>query len=177
VRRETWKDVIGYEGIYQVSNKGQVKRVAGGKGAVLDRILKPTPNGTGYLGVGLCRDGKRKQMLVHRLVAEAFFGPPPSPDHEVNHKSGNKTDNRVENLEWVTHSENGRYAFRVLGKRVGGVKGEKHGQSKLTPHKIKEIRRLYATGNYSQRELGRMFGTHQTNIGLIVRHEAWDHIP
>ena len=108
---EIWKDIKGYEGTYQVSTLGRVKSV----GRILsyknhqDREQKETVmnpyKSRDYLGIVLYSCGKRKSFLVHRLVANAFI---PNPDNkeEVNHKNGNKHDNRVENLEWVTHSEN-----------------------------------------------------------------------
>lgn len=69
---ETWKDVIGYEGYYQVSNLGNVKSLKS-YGGTTERVLAPQRNGTGYLKVMLCKDGKHKQFLIHRLVATAFI--------------------------------------------------------------------------------------------------------
>jgi len=173
---EIWKDVVGYEGIYQVSNRGRVMRIAPGPGAVVGRILKPMGGGNGYLRVGLWRDRKRTHLFVHRLVIEAHIGPAPSPDHEVNHKNGITDDNRVENLEWVTRSENERHAYRVLGRKAAPSKGEAHGLAKLSDEDVIGMRKLYATGKYTQAELGEMFGVSESNIGLIVRREIWKHI-
>jgi len=174
---ERWRDVIGYEGIYQASNLGRVMRVAGGvQGATAGRILKPIKQSDGYLRVALCRDGKRKQVPVHRLVLEGHVGSAPSPKHEGNHKSGVRDDNRVENLEWVTRSENHKHAYRVLARDPVCVLGEAHGLAKLTARKVCQIRELYASGNYTQRELGEMFGVHQVTIGRIVRRETWKHV-
>jgi len=151
--------------------------VAGGQGAQAGHILKPWRHKDGYLMVTLYRDGKRKKMLVHRLVAERFLGPAPSPDHEVNHKNGDKADNCPENLEWITCSENHMHAYRVLGREAAPSKGEAHGNSKLTRREVVEIRKLYATGRYTYAGLGKMFGVDCTNIGHIVRREAWRHVP
>ena len=139
------------------------------------RPLKPISHSGGYLVVGLWRDGKRKQKYVHRLVAIAFLGPPPSPKHEVNHKNGDKTDNRVENLEWATHSENGLHTHRVLGHEA--PRGEGVGTSKLTRRQVRQIRKLYATGKHTQRELGRMFGVTREEIWRIVHRVTWQHVP
>jgi len=177
VTREIWKDVVGYEGIYQASNMGRVMRVAGGQGAQAGRMLKPWRQSGGYLQLALCRDGKRTKLYVHRLVAERFLGPAPSPKHEVNHKNGVKDDNRVENLEWVTKSENEKHAYRILGREPKPSNGEAHGQSKLTRRQVKEIRRLYATGEYTQTELGEMFEVSDTTISRIVRRKTWKHLP
>lgn len=173
---EVWKDVVGYEDVYQVSNRGRVMRVASGMGATPGRILKPAWAGRGYLIVTLCRDGKGKRVYVHRLVLEAHVGPAPSPAHEGNHKNGDKTDNQVENLEWVTASENQLHACRILGKKNPGLKGEAHGSAKLTEEDVKEIRRLYATGDHTKAGLGRMFGVSDVTIGHIIRRKTWRHI-
>jgi len=171
--KEIWKDVAGYEGFYQVSNRGRIMRVAGGKGATIGRILIPVLNRhTGYLRVTLCRNGKRSCLYVHRLVAETFLKKP-SPDHdEVNHKSGNKHHNGIENLAWVTGLENSRHA----SEHGLNAHGEAHGCSRLTRQQVRQIRQLYATGDYLQRDLGDMFGVHQAHIGDIVRGDRWKHV-
>lgn len=99
-----WKAVPGYGGKYEVSNRGDVRNPKG-------EYLKPFPIPKGYLVVDLCHNGKKTHIRVNRLVAEAFI---PNPDNkaEVNHKNGNKADNRVENLEWSTKSENMIHAYR-----------------------------------------------------------------
>ena len=105
---EIWKDVAGYEGFYQVSNKGNVRSVArkDSIGRKRDgRILKPRYDKDGYLNVGLCKNGKSKTKNVHRLVAESFI-PNPKGFLEINHKDESKSNNRVENLEWCTREHN-----------------------------------------------------------------------
>lgn len=104
---EIWKDIAGYEGLYQVSNWGRVKSLWFSK----EKILKGGRNNKGYLSVLLCKDGKIKRHLIHRLVAEAFI-PNPLNLSEVNHKSEDKLDNRVENLEWCDHKYNNNYGTR-----------------------------------------------------------------
>jgi len=177
VSKEEWKDVVGYVGLYQASSLGRVKSLKPGRRRY-GCILRPARNNRGYLTVALYQDGKQSRVYVHRLVAEAFLGSQPSPDHEVNHKNGDKVDNRVENLEWVTKSENHKHAYGVLGRKpmLPNFCGEQHGMSKFTDGKVVEIRRLYATGNHSYRELGRMFGVSHNNIGRIVRCETWQHV-
>ena len=105
---EEWRDIPGYFGLYQVSNFGRVKSLVGTHRESRERILKPYKTKYGYLRVRLCKDGKVKQFYVHRLVAEAFI---PNPDNlpQVNHKNENKTDNKVENLEWCTAKYNQNY--------------------------------------------------------------------
>ena len=101
---EIWRDIDGYECLYQISNKGSVKSLKCGK----ERILKPKLNGSGYLKVGLCKNGSVKQFQPHRLVAQAFIQNPYNLP-EVNHKDENKKNNCVENLEWIRHIDNCNY--------------------------------------------------------------------
>lgn len=170
--KEEWRDVKGYEGIYRVSNAGRVMSLKPGKRRHR-HILKPYKRPDGYLEVDLWRDGKHKTLFVHRLVAEAFLEKP-SPDHDVvNHRNGNKIDDRTDNLEWVTGPENEKHAAE------NGLKahGEANGNARLTRDDAVKIRKLDAAGKHSQRELGKMFGVHHSTIGDIVRRETWKHVP
>lgn len=119
-----WKDIVGFDGAYQVSNDGQVRSVArtviASTGSVYHlkgKLLRPADNGDGYLFVALRCAGKYVQRTVHRLVAEAFI---PNPEHKetVNHIDGNKSNNLVANLEWATQAENNTHAIQ-LGLRSG----------------------------------------------------------
>lgn len=114
---EIWKDIEGYEGLYQISNIGRIKsqqrnvpHKGMGKFSVPERIRKPGDNGHGYLILPLCKNGAVKSRYVHRLVATAFI-PNLERKSTVNHKNGIKADNRVENLEWATQSENSQHGF------------------------------------------------------------------
>lgn len=113
---EIWKDVRGYEGLYQVSNEGNVKGPRG-------HVLKALPRRHGYLAVFLYKDGcPRLHESVHRLVAEAFV-PNPEGKPEVNHIDENKQNNRADNLEWVTRKENmrsGTVAARIGASGLNG---------------------------------------------------------
>lgn len=105
---EVWKRLKDYQN-YSVSSLGRVKN------AKTNQILKPCKCENGYLYVSLCKDGKRKSFAIHRLVARAFI-PNFEEKREVNHLNGDKFDNRVENLEWTTSSENKAHARAILGK-------------------------------------------------------------
>lgn len=115
---EFWKDIEDYQGSYQVSNSGRVKSldryIKSGKGKRLKKgqILKGCVTNRGYVNQRLWKDNKLKNVLEHRLVAQAFI---PNPDNlpEVNHIDGNKTNNHVDNLEWVTSSKNQKHAFKT----------------------------------------------------------------
>ena len=101
---EEFRDIPGYEGMYEVSNLGRVKNVETG------RILKPGKDRYGYLKVVLCKNGTRKTIKVHRLVALTFL-PNPNNYPEVNHRDEDKTNNTVDNLEWCTRDYNNNYSL------------------------------------------------------------------
>lgn len=114
---EIWKDVIGYEGYFQVSDKGRFKSVAReikkGKGKFLkpEKILSPYKMTTGYLGIRAEFEGKRKSFQIHREVAKAFI-PNPENKPEVNHIDSDRLNPSANNLEWVTRAENREHAIR-----------------------------------------------------------------
>lgn len=110
---EVWKDIKGYEGIYQVSNLGNIKNIESGY------VRKGYINkGNGYVYITLSNKGKIKNKRIHRVVAEAFI-PNYWKNPYVNHKDGDKTNNKVDNLEWVTPKENVEHAIKVLGVKYG----------------------------------------------------------
>lgn len=135
---EIWRDIVDYGGKYQVSNFARVRSLYRGK----TRLIKPDIIHTGYLRVTLYKDGKTKNHYVHVLVAQAFI-PNPEGKRQVNHIDGNKTNNRVENLEWLTPSENIQHAFETgLSKS-----GCEHGRAKFTAEQVREIRRDCVPGD------------------------------
>lgn len=128
---EQWKDVVGYEGLYEVSNLGRVRSVDRQikykdsyrtvKGIYIQQLYEPY----GHLFVRLCKEGKKKQMYVHRLVAQAFI---PNPDNLpcINHKNEIPDDNRVENLEWCTVTYNNTYGKRIEKEIMTKIKNGKY---------------------------------------------------
>lgn len=112
-----WKEISGYDGLYEVSDTGLVRSLKFGK----TRILKPRKHRDGYLFVRLCKDGKVRQMLVHRLVALAFIPNPQNLD-TVNHKNEDKHNNNISNLEWMTLTDNQNYGTR--NKRIAEARSK-----------------------------------------------------
>lgn len=120
---EEWKEIEGYEGLYEVSNLGRVKSLKYGK----ERILKAGKDGCGYMLVNLCKEGKMKMFRIHRLVAAAFI-PNPQNLPEINHIDENKENNCSDNLEWcdrkynINHgTRNERISKRVLCEETGEI--------------------------------------------------------
>lgn len=130
LKNEIWKDINGYEGLYQVSNLGRIKSLP--KFHQGERILKERIDRYGYLYIGFFKNKVKKYYKIHRLVAEAFI-PNPKELPCVNHKDENKTNNNVENLEWCSVAYNNSYATRL--ERVAA----KHRGKKLTAETKKKI--------------------------------------
>ena len=121
-RLEEWRPVVGHEGWYEVSDHGRVRRVRPATATRIGYILNPYV-WHGYRYVRLQQDGVKYVCRVHRLVLAAFCGPCP-PQHEANHKNGNKADNRPDNLEWITRSENMIHAWAIGLQTYNGKRKE-----------------------------------------------------
>ena len=162
---EIWRDVIGYNGMYQVSNLGHVKTFMFNKG----RVLRGSVNQHGYRTVNLRKNGVAKKVFVHRLVAEAFIDNPNDKPF-INHIDCNPLNNIVSNLEWCTQAENVHHTIR-MGRAVNVV-GEKNGKSKLTSDDVIKIREAWDMfHNYS--EVGRMFSVNPGTIWAIINNKTW----
>ena len=139
---EIWKDINNYEGLYQISNEGNVKSLDksynvgyGGIKHQEEIILKPTYVGNGYLHVCLCKNGNKEYKRIHRLVAEAFI-PNPNGYPTVNHKDENPENNKVENLEWCTQLDNVRHSSEHM-KHKKGITHSNTGEKYITYSKGK----------------------------------------
>jgi hypothetical protein len=161
LNKEVWKDIKGFDGLYQVSNLGRIKSLRYGT-----NILKPFLTGKGYLTVDLCFKGKRKSVRVHRLVADAFI-PNPTNKSQINHINGNKKDNSVKNLEWNTQSENINHAFKIgLNER-----SEEAGKKKKAVYQIKHGIIINQFNSISEAE--RITNTPRQNIRKVINGKRY----
>jgi hypothetical protein len=179
MQKEIWKDIVGYEGLYQVSNLGRIKSFArtwicgdrNSKKNKPETISKLHHNKQKYLQVWLCKNGEPKNFRVHRLVAQAFI-PNPQNKKTINHINGVKDDNRVENLEWLTIQENLNHAL-INNLRVF-AKGEKHGNSVLTKEKVLEIRKMQ--GSFTKMDIAKKFNVSHKTIRAVLNRSTWQHV-
>ena len=167
MNNEIWTSIKDFSN-YFVSNIGNVES----KKQSCRKRLKPFKIPKGYLIVRLRKDGKQYTKLIHRLVLEAFVGPCPD-GHETNHKDGNKQNNQLENLEWVTSSDNYAHAYRTGLQRPH--LGELHPNSKLKNDEVWLIKRLLWF-EYPQNKIAKMFRVISATINHIKTGKNWSHI-
>lgn len=134
-------------------------------------ILKPIQQNNGYTHITMYRDSVPKQTSVHRLIATIFI-PNPENKTQINHKNGIKNDNRVENLEWVTASEN---TLHALDNGLQNTRGRNHPMSKLTEDDILVIRDLKISG-FRASEIAKMYTISNSNIHDIINGRIWSHV-
>lgn len=159
-----WRDIEGYEGIYEVSCTGLVRRAG--------RVLKNNVCTNNYLSVSLSREGKVTPHRVHRLVAKAFLSNPENKPH-VNHKDSNRQNNNVDNLEWVTVSENMKHSYdkggRLAPKSWKGRVGSDHNKSKgFTLISPKGDKLVFGSGL----EAKRLYGFDNTSISYALVNQS-----
>lgn len=171
VLKEEWKNILGYEGLYLISNLGEVKSLPR-KGAYKNPyILKQAKSTAGYFQVCLSKNSKMRTKQIHRLVAEHFVINN-DKSLEVNHIDGNKENNHSSNLEWITKVENQKHAAR-LGLKA---RGKRQHSCKLTEAKVLKIRQLYKSGSYTYKLLSNMFSVHIGTIQGIIQRRHWKYI-
>lgn len=172
---EVWKDIKGYEGLYQISNFGRVKSLErivntnfGKPKLQLECYISGFKNTYGYKAYNFMKNGKTKPLLFHRLVAIHFI-PNPKNKSQVNHIDGNKINNHILNLEWATCKENINHCFKNGFK---SFKGEKHNQAKLNNKKVIYIRK----SNKTNKELALYFNVSISTIRDVKYRRSWKHI-
>ncbi len=163
-----WKDVKDYEGVYQVSDTGKVRRVGECRNQHTSwkskNVLSPGDNGSGYLKVNLSKNNKVKMFYVHRLVGKAFLPKPEEGRNQINHKDGDKSNNCVNNLEWMNNSENNKHSYDNLDRKT----------LKNNPKVSKPVIKLDKEGNIlekypSVREASRQTGVSSGGISAVCR--------
>lgn len=172
--KEIFKPIKGFEGLYEISNHGRVYSVVrkserkrqGGETFLRSeggKFLSQSFDSHGYLHVCLYNNRLKKQKCIHRLVAETFITNKNNKP-QVNHIDGNKENNHVDNLEWVTSSEDAIHSERVLGRQ--------RGHRILCPEKVREIRKLRA-GGMLMKDIGEEFGVHESTISNVLNGNRW----
>lgn len=170
---ENWKDIIGYDGLYMASNLGNIKSISkrlsignGNYRVTKDKIIKQQlrKNGNGYFMITLGNMGSKKNFTVHRLIALAFIVNEENKSC-VNHKNVIKTDNRIENLEWVSYSENGFHKSRILNKRHN---------IKITDIDSVKIREMFLSG-LKQSFIANKFKISQSMVSAIILNKRRVH--
>lgn len=173
LKNEVWKDIPNLAGRYQVSNLGRIKGLIKCRRFKHPRILKPNLGGKGYNYVMISHNPKRIiSTAIHRLVMLAFIGERPER-YCVNHKNGIKTDNRLENLEYVTQAKNVQHAFET--GLIQARKGEKCPNAKLNESDVKIIREELLK-NISYQNIARRFSVSPTAIRDIKQGRTWKHL-
>ncbi len=180
---EVWKDIIGYEGKYQISNLGRVKSLerfeerAGYERFMSGRILKfaqyTHKSCEGYLYVVLCKNSKGKIFKIHKLVAEHFIENL-SGFLQVNHINGIKIDNTRENLEWCDNKHNIKEYFKMNPHGGDCVRGSKNASAKLNEGEVKEILKL--KDSLTQSQLAERFKISPTTVWHIINGKQWRHV-
>jgi hypothetical protein len=159
---EIWKNIEGYEGLYQISNLGRVKLIKSGK------IINSTLGFNKYYLITLRKNGKPKSFRLHRLICQSFIDNLENKPY-VNHKNGIKTDNSLENLEWCTPRENIIHAKKLGLMRY--VKQENHGSSKLTKKDVYKIK--YELSHINSSKVAKIFKISISNVSRIRNNILW----
>lgn len=172
---EIWAVIPGAES-YEVSTLGRVRRRPNTYGCRSGRILTPKLDRYGYVKISLAlgEKGKYRHTQVHRLVAETFIGPPPSPAHEVAHFDGIRTNNSLSNLRWATAKENADDRNRH-GHTHGAKLGESHHNARLSNEAVRSMRKLKVQGLRLE-EIAERFGVGRITVYDAVKGRTWSHV-
>jgi len=167
---EQWRAVVDYEGLYEISRKGTLRRLVATRKSAIGTSPTQFVANHRYKVVHLRKEERNKTHYVHRLVAMAWFGPPPTSEYQVNHIDGNKLNNNITNLQWVTSFQNDQHATET-GLKPRGIH---HGNAKLTDEDIRGIRAR--RGLEPQKVTAKRYGVSQQTIQRIQAGKAWRHV-
>lgn len=168
---ELWKEVPEAAGRYYVSTLGRLLTIAW-KGTSQARVMKPALDPCGYMRTMIVRDGRTRTIKIHRLVAQTFL-PNPANLSDVNHINGIKSDNRPENLEWMSRKQNMQHAFRTGLQHIRGVSNP---ACILTEAQVLEIRSKHQPRIYTREVLATEYGVSLPTIKDILRGATWKHL-
>lgn len=181
IKNEEWRAVSGYEGIYEVSDLGRVRRLIEFRPLPNNprvyeprrwRVIAAYASAGGYLQARLSKGGAAKTVLVYRLVCEAFYGHAPKGQGHVAHWDGNRANNVAPNLRWASPKENAHDRNR----HGTAPFGEQSPNRRLSENDVREIRGLYQGRRGDLSKLSTMFGVTSTQILHIVRRKQWTHV-
>lgn len=170
MKNENWRDIPGYEGLYQVSDLGNVKSLnrivkhsTSGYLTLKEKLLKPRKSTQDRKYVDLNKNKITKRFYIHTLVAQTFIGERPE-GYDICHISGDNQDNRLVNLRYDTKGQNQIDIYR---------QGSKHGLGKLSLEQVLEIRQLYSTGDYTHYELAEKYNVSQSTTQRVVNRKSF----
>ena len=176
---EVWLPIPDFEGLYEVSNLGQIRSVGrdvsnnrGGLRYMPDLVLTPQVNAKrgGYHSVSLNKDGSKKTVYIHTTVLQVFVGPRPFPEMEGCHGDGNTANNRLDNLRWDTPVNN------AADRKLHGtqVRGEASNLAELNEENVRDIRRRAEHDSYT--DIAADFGISRQQVSRIVKRQQWQHV-
>lgn len=169
---EEWRAVVGWEGVYEVSDHGRVRRIKAASGTQPGKILVCPAGKRGYPVLYMFDKDRRGRGFVHALVMAAFIGPRPVGLH-INHIDSDRGNNRLPNLEYVTPKENTQHAKRAGRLRGGGPKGEKSPAAKLSLNQMRSAYLRWSKGEATQTDLAKEYGVTKQAIWNIVHGRTW----
>jgi hypothetical protein len=158
---EVWKEAVGFEGLYEISNKGRIRNRRG-------RVMRPAPNSKGYPATMIRKDGKYHSAPIHRFVAKAFLGPPTDEAPIVNHIDGNPMNNSADNLEWCSQGHNVIHAMRLSSDSLSDddIRSiRKAGKPRMCPACGHSVRK-------PQHELAKEYNVSQGTISSIIQRKS-----